>query len=438
MFLKNVVPVVSYKLANTRWISHKIYSTSCRMSTMSCRLDSPWLMLPPSFKDDNEMVYNFYSLSENKVLSFNKRDPKDENPTLSPPDDSKIVGSSHGWLALFDPSTYDFYLSNPLTRRHIKLPPMHNLPNPQVNLIDSIVSHGRVSKLIISGSPHEDECRAIMNFGWTDTMAFCSPGRPTTEWTSFGNSLCEPLNKGDDPWYARSFEDFVYSARQKLFFCLTEQNSDELEGWDLTDPNSPRIDWLDETLLEDEYYPWLCKKKKSLALEKYYCRRLRYLVFSEESNRLFLVTRHLVEEMAPDGSCVEVRHDGELHRYKSTNFPPNPYKTIGFDVHEIDREGRRLNYLEGCLDGMAMFVGHNHSFLISGVGDGDGIKPNSIYFTDDKEVTPRKWHREEFGGHDIGIFDNENKTISSCYYPCDLKSFTKIVPAPIWFTPSLH
>ncbi|KAL3640605.1 hypothetical protein CASFOL_015573 [Castilleja foliolosa] len=44
----------------------------------------------------------------------------------------------------------------------------------------------------------------------------------------------------------------------------------------------------------------------------------------------------------------------------------------------------------------------------------------------------------KYGGHDIGIFDYENKTISSCYYPCDLQNFKQIIPQPIWFTPRLN
>ncbi|GFP85583.1 hypothetical protein PHJA_000702000 [Phtheirospermum japonicum] len=84
-----------------------------------------------------------------------------------------------------------------------------------------------------------------------------------------------------------------------------------------------------------------------------------------------------------------------------------------------------------------MFVGlnHYHSFAVSATG-ANGLKPNSIYFTDDKELTPPKWVDRKYGGHDIGIFDYQNKTISPCYYPCHLLSFQRIMPAPIWFTPT--
>ncbi|GFP85603.1 hypothetical protein PHJA_000704000 [Phtheirospermum japonicum] len=80
-----------------------------------------------------------------------------------------------------------------------------------------------------------------------------------------------------------------------------------------------------------------------------------------------------------------------------------------------------------------MFVGLNHSFAVSATA-ANGLKPNSIYFTDE-----RGWRDDViYGGHDIGIFDYQNKTISPCYYPCDVQSFKRIRPATIWFTPSQH
>ncbi|GFQ08691.1 hypothetical protein PHJA_003013100 [Phtheirospermum japonicum] len=59
--------------------------------------------------------------------------------------------------------------------------------------------------------------------------------------------------------------------------------------------------------------------------------------------------------MAPDGSCV--KRSGPDDDY--------PHKTIGFDVHKIDRDGRKLSYMgEGSLDGLAMFVGRSRSFAV--------------------------------------------------------------------------
>ncbi|KAL3647748.1 hypothetical protein CASFOL_008716 [Castilleja foliolosa] len=104
---------------------------------------------------------------------------------------------------------------------------------------------------------------------------------------------------------------------------------------------------------------------------------------------------------------------------------------------ELDGEGGRLSHLVdgGSLDGLAIFVGLNHSFAVSANKD-NGLKPNSIYFADDKGFTPSPKWDVMYGGHDIGIFDYENKTISPCYYPCDVQSFKRIMPEPMWFTPA--
>ncbi|GFP89020.1 hypothetical protein PHJA_001045700 [Phtheirospermum japonicum] len=136
--------------------------------------------------------------------------------------------------------------------------------------------------------------------------------------------------------------------------------------------------------------------------------------------------------MAPDGSAVN-DEKSRIDRY--------PYKTIGFDVHKINRDAEEeeegLSYLEDSLDGLAMFVGLNHSFAVSATA-ANGLQPNSIYFTDERLLSPSGWRDDvNYGGHDIGIFDYQNKTISPCYYPCDVQSFKRIIPAPIWFTPTL-
>ncbi|GFP82472.1 hypothetical protein PHJA_000390200 [Phtheirospermum japonicum] len=80
-----------------------------------------------------------------------------------------------------------------------------------------------------------------------------------------------------------------------------------------------------------------------------------------------------------------------------------------------------------------MFVGRNHSFAVR-AAEYPGLNPNSIYFTDHWSlIPPRSPVYSAYGGHDIGIFDYDNKTISPCYYPIDVQSFKRIMPAPLWF-----
>ncbi|GER29652.1 hypothetical protein STAS_05541 [Striga asiatica] len=218
-----------------------------------------------------------------------------------------------------------------------------------------------------------------------------------------------------------------------LFFCLTEFDCGDLEAWDLTDPTSPRLVWWNhKDLLGPENYIASLDDVKNIRLSEtgIWTRELRYLVYAEDLRQLFLVTRHLVEQMAPDGSSVE---DLDRDDY--------PYKTVAFDVHKIDREeggGGKLSYVGGSLGGLSMFVGHNHSFAVMAT---NGLKPDSIYFTEDRVFCPGNSYFGEdeetrYGGHDIGIYDYEKKTISPCYYPCDVGSLKRIVPPPIWFTPS--
>ncbi|GFQ03702.1 hypothetical protein PHJA_002514000 [Phtheirospermum japonicum] len=81
-----------------------------------------------------------------------------------------------------------------------------------------------------------------------------------------------------------------------------------------------------------------------------------------------------------------------------------------------------------------MFVGVNHSFAVP-ASECPGVEPDSIYFTEAKQCyRPPGLNVEErmYGGHDIGVFDYVNKTISPCYYPCDVLSFKKIAPPPMW------
>ncbi|CAA0832077.1 Unknown protein [Striga hermonthica] len=265
----------------------------------------PWMMLPPSFDVVRMVNHNLYSLGHDRVLSFDGGSTSSRYEKL---ETSVIVGSSHGWLALFNPTNSDLFLSNPLTGRHVR-------------------------------------------------------------WTRIGTHTYPPYND------VRRYEDMVYSSSENLFFCLTQIDSDDLEAWDLTDPTSPRL-------------------------------------------------------MAPDGSCVDdSERDGEY-----------PYKTLAFDVHKIDPGeggGGKLSYVDWSLSGLAMFVGLNHSCAV--MATNGGLKPDSIYFTDDKVFNPRNSNytdQEEkmYGGHDIGVYDYGKKTISPCYYPCDVGSLKRIMPSPIWFT----
>ncbi|KAL3647781.1 hypothetical protein CASFOL_008749 [Castilleja foliolosa] len=380
-----------------------------RMTTVSClKNPSPCLMLPPTFDDgSDDMVYNMYDLAQNKVLKFN-------NKKLLPQENTRFVGSSHGWLALMDERNNNFIITNPVTRRYVKL------PRYMSNRFSDF-------KVIISCDAEQEDCQAmIISNG--QSLAFCRLGRSPIKWSRLG----APMRPPPTTHMPRFYKDLVYSSRHNLLFCIVNATYYDFEAWDVAyDP--PRLRWENRGDLRIDSKR-LCREKNLLPSKTcLWCDTFRYLVFAEQTDQLFFVTRHIVPQMALDGSAMK---DLAKNSY--------PYKTVSFDVYKVDwkldGEGGRLSHVDGgSLDGLAMFVGVNHSFAVLATED-NGLKPNSIYFTNDKELIPDKelypkeWIDWKQGDHDIGIFDYENKTVS-CYDPCDLQNFKRITE-PIWFIPS--
>ncbi|KAL3629439.1 hypothetical protein CASFOL_026661 [Castilleja foliolosa] len=346
----------------------------------------PWLMLPPE-SEGGTTSYKFYSLTENKVQTCS---PSDVIGNLR----LTCRGSSHGWLALL--SQHDDVL---------------NLPTlPYVNILSSATY---VNKVILSCSPDEDEenCRVVVLRDCGNPMAFCCPGR-SKDWT-----LMLDENTDDKRYYV----DCVLSTtRQNLFFGLT--CSVQLEIWDLGDLSSPKLIKYD--YVEMENYDRLSSLERSATI---LLGKVNHLLLVKED--LLMVFQKVMEWVGPDGSCFN-------------QYSPNKYRrmTIDFDIWKYYPEEEKFRCLDSSsLGGLAIFLGlHSHSVAIQ-ASEFPEVKPGSFYFTDgyytgrlggDDDVLCR-------GGHDIGIFNFQNKTVSPCYYyPCDVPSLKNILPAPIWFFPS--
>ncbi|KAL3629776.1 hypothetical protein CASFOL_026998 [Castilleja foliolosa] len=375
---------------------------------------SPCLMLPPEFESGGTMSYKFYSLADNKVQIPS---PSDAIRHLK----LTCRGSSHGWLALLRPHHHDFFLYNPITRRHIMLPSIMNLPRSR-----------DVSKLILSCSPDEDEenCRAVMitrGYG----LAFCCPGR-SKEWTVLSDE------KSSGMW-----EDCVYSAPQKLLFVIT--NSDKLETWDISSP--PKL--INTT-------GWTRKKgnfsSSVVSRLRFYWGAMECLVVAGED--LLLVRRYIMEEVGLDGQCygssLDERHPDYVAEddpafFEKINKCPSScnYMTFGFDIWKHDSEEKgKFHYLDSSsLGDLALFVGkHNHGIAIKAT-EFPGVKPGSVYFTDGRYTGSLEGGPDDRGvfgggGQDIGIYNYKDKTVSPCYYPCEPSSPKPNLPAPMWFFPS--
>ncbi|XP_057805436.1 uncharacterized protein LOC131020556 [Salvia miltiorrhiza] len=332
----------------------------------------PWLMLPPA-RSGNSAAYKLYSPVKGEVVSFNINGNEEAVEVMQDPA-TRLVGSSHGWLALFNSHRKAFFLSNPLSGRRIDLPP------PPSDFITTPF------KVIVSSSPDDDDCRALMMYR-SDTHSYvCRPGR--SAWTPLGRF---------------PYEDFVYSPARKRFLCvLAEQfmyDSDdgELEPWDLECWNvvQESIEWKAKSL--DSEFLHKQMREVSFHFERY----MRYLVADDRRHRIYVVTRY-------------------FNWYKKCE------RTVGFHVHRIGKGD-----MEGSLDGLVMFVGVNESFAVA-ASEFPELQPDSIYYTHNSFNLPD----DVYGGHDLGIFDYRNKTWSPCYYPCDPSSFKKIHPPPIWYTPT--
>ncbi|KAL8038100.1 hypothetical protein ABFX02_11G082100 [Erythranthe guttata] len=388
---------------------------------ISPKISPPWLMLPPSTES-----YNFYSLAQNKVVSLSKVEESHYD------DYSVALGSSHGWLVLLNKRNCDLLLSNPVSNRHIKLPPIHILPIPKSDLRRCL---GCVSKVIINCSPDDLNCRAVMIFGPSNRLAFCVPGHNTSGWTPIGATTYKD-EEGRN--IAREYEDVVYSTTKHLFFGVTK--SGDFEAWDLRDPLAPKMTLLNKEGNNRVYERnYVYKSDKELHL-KMMCEPLQHLVMAptpnnsggggEEEQVLLGLNRYVMIQVRPDGSYVDDHEPRD-------NGIKYPYMTIAFDVHKYDVDADSVTYMDGSLDGLSLFVGGNHSFALPAAGDYPELKPNSIYFTDSLGLQYFNTDsKEPYGGHDIGIYDYRDATISPCYYPCDVKSLEKITPPPIWFTPA--
>ncbi|KAL3629286.1 hypothetical protein CASFOL_026508 [Castilleja foliolosa] len=368
---------------------------------------SPWLMLPPEI-EAGTTTYKFYSLADDKVETLCLSDEiRDLRLTCR--------GSSHGWLALLSQHDDGFFLYNPISRRHIKLPSILNLPTYLSYHYKGILSSPKsVNKVILSCSPDEDEenCRVVIVRDYGNPLAFCCPGR-SKEWTLMFDEN-------------RDYKDCVYSTTLKLFFAINFNYYERrLETWDLGDLSSPKLIKVDKF----NYFTTI----ERFLLNK--CVEIKHLVVVDED--LLLVIQYIMLRVGPD-----VLHHEQLDERKPDS---RRYMTIGFYIFKYDdSEQGKFKYLDSSsLGDLAIFVGlHNHSVAIQAT-EFPGVKPNSIYFTDGNYTGELEGDEsyDDDGflcglGHDIGIYNYQDKTVSPCYYPCDVQSLKTILPAPIWFFPN--
>ncbi|CAA0816280.1 Unknown protein [Striga hermonthica] len=238
-------------------------------STTQNHPSSPWLMLPPSFDvtftGAASISYNFYSLADNKIVTHSLEERELADPLMV------FAGSSLGWLSLMSPSR-DLFLYNPISGRRINLPSVRDLPDYPDNLAE-------VNKVVLSCSPEDPNCRAIIIYNNVCGLAFCCPGF-SKEWTHIGDHHWFDENLGRS--FRPGYRDCVYSTRHEALFSLTKQGL--LESWDLRDPH-PRAVKIAE-VGERGGKIWY-EKQKHLLLT---CQPVEHLVVAGQDQDLLVVT----------------------------------------------------------------------------------------------------------------------------------------------------
>ncbi|KAL6492638.1 hypothetical protein OROGR_033207 [Orobanche gracilis] len=364
----------------------------------------PWLMLPPAIDESGKIAYKFHCL-EKEDFTYTTNVGRELAA-----DDIDFVGSSHGWLALFNWRSSDLLLSNPIADRHLNLP---SLPN-----------FGCAERVILTSSPVEEGALAFLTFGsHRSRLALCRAGAGG-EWSLFG---------GD-----HNYENLVYSARSNRVFTICEKydakkrkKNTSLEAWDVGG-SEPHLDCVIQHKKEIDFddcrfmFPALPDLKRE-------CTQMKYLVSDESSGDLYMVVRHVNPRAGPLNSIADKI---VLCALRGVHFTKTPYKTIEFDVYKVDFECGEVVYAEDSLGGLAMFVGINHSFAIPASAGVAGLRADSIYFTDENRlVEPARFEATRYGGHDNGVFDYRNKEFYSCcdFYPVEYEKIRKILPLPLWF-----
>ncbi|CAA0812847.1 Protein of unknown function (DUF295 [Striga hermonthica] len=307
-----------------------------------------------------------------------------------------FTGSSHGWVGLWNPHTHDMFLYNPISGRHIKLPPFNVLPHYNH---DPVIDSVGVEKIILSSSRDDEACRAVIIYKLDGMMAFCCPAWPNDTWIPMG----DPLGPDDGMNPGGSYSDCVYSPGHGLFFAFTQYYN--LECWDLQGPVSS-----------------VGAQAHDLAGRN-----------GPGARDILFVTPHTTDVVNLEGLCWVDSMD-----YGQIKLKPLPYfLTIDFDVDRYDPEGGDLVRCSS-LGNWALFVGAcSHAVALPASQLPGRLRSNSIYFTDMEGTKVFQDNDQIINGNDIGILDYEKTTVSPCYYPVDIRKLKKIFLPPIWFFPNL-
>lgn len=402
----HIVAAAAFSSSASR-VSSVVLATNLSPST-------PWLMLSPEIDEaTGGKVDRFYSPIRKQVFKLNRKS------SLQVPDDARCIASTRGWLGFIDTNSCSLYVSNPFHHlsqpKALQLPSIQSLPSilgikrkPTTSSIDRFIVTGTttddnskyysfrtpevvssiIGRIALSIDPayhylfkhsmDQEDCIVMISYDYSN-IAFCRLMKDNV-WTSLPGSHFD--------------RQIVYSQKEKLFYTLFGGDIG-IESWDIQNP-------------------W---KPPTRAARFKFDHQIGRPEFSGMKQRYFVVD----ESSFGDDHVMLVNRDMDIYVH--------PEKTLSFDVYKVNMSERRVEHIK-CIGDRAIFLGLNHSFCLSAT-EFPGLKPNSIYFTDDS--------LNERLGHDTGIYSLEDNSITPCYPFVDELKKGEINPPPlIWVAPTSY
>ncbi|XP_074339823.1 putative F-box protein At5g55150 [Apium graveolens] len=358
---------------------------------------TPMLLLAEEVAPEDAEDFNLasYDYSKNSVgssrglysLSLNKT----YNIELPEAAGKLILSTSKGWLLTLG-RDLQIHLLHPLFRYQVSLPPMLTFPrqyeyNKSITPEDDsayFISKVAMSSRLLKEKADVTQPPIVMTvYGSLDSLGFARLGDKV--WTDVNVN-------------SNSFHDIVYYREN--FYAVNSAG----------DVYVCCIDGDDE-IYNNEKCGFRGEKIASIKINNV-CNRKFYLVEPLSGSGLLLIVRYF-----------RFRHLQKRHRVV-TKYRTTEFAVWRLDLDFYDSACIRLCTLikENNLGAEAIFVGRASSLSVP---SSDTIKPNSIYFTDDNW----KYFTCLGGGHDMGIFNMERRTIEPHYQG---KSIHCISP-PLWY-----
>ncbi|XP_027165925.1 uncharacterized protein LOC113765880 [Coffea eugenioides] len=332
-----------------------------------------------------------FSPKDKTAYDLNLVFEESEDVIASEYEDNRIVGCSHGWVMILSKNS-EFTLMNVLSRSIIQLPQAKVKPSSHTS--SEQLRRTLIDKAILSVDPsHNDNYKVIIIYGLNKKLAFHCCGDKT--WTTFGDSQYYH----DLVW----FSNMLYTLRGGI----------TIEGWDFADSCTPTR----KVCVQCSYTPTLSFPSDRCTTQWYLVPLLGEMLF---------IVRFVGEFVNHEG---ELLCEGDLLGEEDIHPLTCPYRTFYFQVYKVDVIEKKVEEVRSLKD-QVIFLGGNHSFSVS-ARDYQELKGNSIYFTDD--YWDRMFEDYLYGGHDIGVFSLEDKSISPIY-ECDFVQ--RFYPTPFWIMPN--